>query len=709
MLLALLPFLLTACSPTVDESDEGDQPWQKTRPPNPTCVAPARPLSTRSVEFVASFGGREFTRPVGMVPSPEGGDIWTVIQQRGEVLRVSEDGTVGTAMFTVPEVYMGSSELGLLGIAWHPHAAENRLAFLNYTTVDGGQIRSHIARVEASADFQTFDGTTLESILTLDQPYENHNGGHLAFGPDGYLYVGFGDGGSGGDPHGNGQDLDVLLGKMLRIDVDGPAPYGIPADNPFAAGGGAPEVYAWGLRNPWRYFFDPESGALWAGDVGQNEWEEFDLIERGGDYGWNDMEGSHCYKPAQGCETAGKVLPVAEYAHDGDDSASITGGPVYRGAAIPELEGVPLFADVYSGTVYGLFPDPVSGAFLTEEVIPNSGTLPVSFGQSPEGEVFVIDYGGLIHALVPTTDNDPGEASSFPSLLSETGCFEPNRPSEPVDALFPYDVNSPLWSDGAEKRRWFALPDGTTPSALPDGDLDLPVGSVVVKEFRLKDTPVETRLLVRHEDGNWAGYSYRWRADGSDADLLAADAAATWGEDDWRYPSRGQCLACHTTAAGRTLGLTTPQLDRTFDYPWGETANQLDQLALVGLLTVEPDAVEALPSPGHTGTVDEQARAYLDVNCANCHLPGGTGLGAIDLRFATPFAETALCGAEPIHGDLGVAGATLLSPGKPDRSVLSLRMHTTDANRMPGMGSDVVDTEGTALIDQWIAAIAACP
>jgi uncharacterized repeat protein (TIGR03806 family) len=709
MLSALLVASLAGCDQATLDSRPSGAPWEFSRPPNPTCLAPERPRSQWDVGLGAAFGGRTFARPVGMVPSPERPGMWTVIQQQGAVIRISDDGMEDTVMFTVPDVYMGSSELGLLGFAWHPQAAENHEAFVNYTTLDGSQLRSHIARVRATDDFLTLQASTFERILSIDQPYENHNGGNLAFGPDGLLYAGFGDGGSGGDPSGNAQNRSVLLGKMLRIDVDAGATYGIPFDNPFAGGGGAPEVYAWGLRNPWRFFFDPDSGALWVGDVGQRAWEEIDLVERGGDYGWNDMEGTHCYNPAEGCNTEGKILPVAEYAHDGDGKASVTGGPVYRGSAIPALDGVALFADVYSGTISGLFADPITGEYMAQELVPASGTLPVSFGQGTDGEVYVVDYAGGLFQLVATTTPGAGDGDPFPTLLSATGCFRSDAPTVPVPAMFPYDVNSPLWSDGATKRRWFALPDGTTPAVTADGHLDLPVGSVVVKEFALDGTPVETRLLVRHDDGNWAGYSYQWRADGSDAELLAAAASVDWAGGGWDYPSRGECLACHTAATGRVLGLTGPQLDRDYTYEWGTTTNQIDQLTTVGLLELDPDSVAALPSPDGDASTEARARAYLDVNCAGCHRPGGTGLGAFDLRYETATADGGLCDAPPVHGDLGVPGARIVLPGQPESSILSLRMHATDANRMPGIGSNIVDPSGTTLIDQWITALESCP
>ncbi|GDX78987.1 hypothetical protein LBMAG42_07980 [Deltaproteobacteria bacterium] len=712
LLLALLP----GCPlPSVlpDSADSG--PYVDVRPANPTCVAAARPISTTDLVLEPAFSGRTFSYPVGLYAPPTPDGWWTVIRQRGEIYRFQDDGTTDVEEIVAlgDVVYPGGSEEGLLGLAYAPDFATSGEVYLNYTALEGTQLQSRVSRILSFDGGLSFDLDSLEVLLTVDQPYSNHNGGNLAFGPDGYLYVGFGDGGSAGDPSGNGQNADVLLGKMLRLDVSGGGPYTIPADNPFASEGGAPEVYAWGLRNPWRYFFDPESGELWAGDVGQGTYEEFDLIERGGNYGWNHMEGMHCYKPQNGCVTAGMILPVSEYPQVDGESASIVGGPVYRGSRIPGLVGAPLYADVYTGTISAVTTDAESGAWVTEQVLPNTGIQIVSWGQDEAGEVYAVEYAadGQMWSLAP--GGEPA-VDPFPARLSETGCFEAGNVAQPVPAMLAYDVNMALWSDEAEKERWFAIPDGTTVTVTDDGRLDLPVGSVVAKHFRLGEQLVETRLLMRHDDGDWAGYSYRWNEAGTDAELLPWSAATEWEAGTWHYPSRAQCLQCHASVSGRTLGLTTAQLDREATFPWGETVNVLSRLARIGVLDLatdpeaDPDVVTAMPTLEGDAPLDERARAYLAVNCAHCHQPGGSGLGAVDLRVETPLASTGLCGLTPQNGDLDVAGALLLDPGRPENSVLSLRMHSTGAYRMPGIGSEVVDTEGTAVVDAWIASLLGC-
>ncbi|MDH4068614.1 MAG: PQQ-dependent sugar dehydrogenase, partial [Dehalococcoidia bacterium] len=239
-------------------------------------------------------------------------------------------------------------------------------------------------------------------IMEVAQPYSNHNGGQLAFGPDGYIYIGLGDGGSGGDPLGNGQNLSTLLGSILRIDVSGlsaPGDYEIPADNPFVGIEGArPEIWAYGLRNPWRFSFDSETGLLWAGDVGQNLWEEIDIISKGANYGWNIMEGFHCYSPSTDCNQSGLTLPVVEYGRS--QGCSVTGGYVYRGAQIASLQGHYIYGDYCSGNIWALAYD---GSAVTENKLLVDSSLSItSFGVDVTGNLYILDRQGGIYTLVQT-------------------------------------------------------------------------------------------------------------------------------------------------------------------------------------------------------------------------------------------------------------------------------------------------------------------
>ena len=242
------------------------------------------------------------------------------------------------------------------------------------------------------------DATTEAVIMEVAQPYSNHNGGQLAFGPDGYLYLGPGDGGSGGDPSGNGQNLGTLLGKILRIDVRGVRNgYRIPPDNPFVGVQGArPEVWAYGMRNPWRFSFDSATGRLWAADVGQNAWEEVNRVERGGNYGWNVMEGRHCYKPSSGCDRSELILPLAEYSHN--DGCSVTGGFVYRGQRLASLQGAYLYADYCSGKIWALRPQS-DGSVSNEEILDTNLQI-ASFAQDLAGEVYILSHNQGIYRFV---------------------------------------------------------------------------------------------------------------------------------------------------------------------------------------------------------------------------------------------------------------------------------------------------------------------
>ncbi|MDA1280663.1 MAG: PQQ-dependent sugar dehydrogenase, partial [Chloroflexi bacterium] len=258
------------------------------------------------------------------------------------------------------------NEEGLLGLAFHPAYASNGYFFVYYSAANPR--RSVLSRFTVSANPEIADPVSETIILEVPQPFSNHNGGSLVFGPDGYLYLGLGDGGSGGDPQGHGQNPTTLLGSIIRIDVDTTSntkKYGIPAGNPFATSPDGPndprpEIWAYGLRNPWRFSFDRTSGDLWVGDVGQNAWEEVNVVESGGNYGWNILEGKHCFEPSSNCNPTGTILPITEYSHSGGN-CSVTGGHVSRSSAIPELTGVYLYADYCSGRIWGLRTNDLAG------------------------------------------------------------------------------------------------------------------------------------------------------------------------------------------------------------------------------------------------------------------------------------------------------------------------------------------------------------
>ena len=375
------------------------RPWLRLTP-SPTTSIPVRatpvsPWTTIRLEKVA--GG--FQQPTYLTHAGDGSRRLFIVEKAGRVWILQGGRRLSPPFLDiVGRVRSRETERGLLSIAFHPDYETNGRFFVNYTDQKGHTV---VAEYRVSADPNRGDPNSERVLLYIEQPAANHNGGQLQFGPDGYLYVGMGDGGLGGDPWGNAQNLGVLLGKMLRIDVDAGDPYGIPADNPFVGTEGArPEIWAYGLRNPWRFSFDRGTGDLYIADVGQNKWEEVDVAlapDRGGqNYGWDIMEGFHCFEPAQGCDTAGLTMPVVEYGHD--RGCSITGGYVYRGRRYADIQGIYFFSDFCTGYIWGLRKTDDGwewAQFLA------SGLNVSTFGEDEEGEIYVLDYArGDVYHLV---------------------------------------------------------------------------------------------------------------------------------------------------------------------------------------------------------------------------------------------------------------------------------------------------------------------
>ena len=392
--LFLVTLTLQACG------DAGTEP--NALPP----VPPPQPPPPLSVVIEPVFTQLSFSSPVAMMQSPGDDTRWYVVEQRGIVRVFDHDVNVASSSVYLDidsRVDSSANEAGLLGMAFHPDFQNNGQVFLSYTR--GGPLTSVVSRFTVDPNSGLPDPASEFIVLTVPQPFGNHNGGNLAFGPGGNLYIGFGDGGGGGDPEENGQDTHNILGAIVRVDVDGAPPYAIPIDNPFAtnsqcmAGFGTmdcPEIYAWGLRNPWRFSFDLQNGDLWVADVGQGSWEEVDRVGLGLNYGWDEREGAHCFEPANGC-SLNNVDPITEYDHS--VGQSITGGYVYRGSRIPALQGIYIFGDFVSGRIWGIPADSEQGVVADELMHTSLGIS--SFAQSPDGEIYVIDYGaGEIHQIV---------------------------------------------------------------------------------------------------------------------------------------------------------------------------------------------------------------------------------------------------------------------------------------------------------------------
>jgi glucose/arabinose dehydrogenase len=349
----------------------------------------------------------ELERPVDLVEVP-GQGLMLVALQDGRILSFARDVSANATSVVLDQREKTSrdgNEEGLLGLALDPAFAENGFIYLYYSATPGPR-RTVLARLSTSGSGASLraDPASELVILEVPQPYSNHKGGEVAFGPDGMLYLGLGDGGSGGDPQGNGQDLTRnFLGSILRLDVRGATadrPYRVPPDNPFAGrdDGSRGETWAYGFRNPWRFSFD-EQGQLWAGDVGQGEWEEIDLVQGGRNYGWNIMEGNHCFRPQSGCPQEGLELPVAEYDHEGGQ-CSVTGGHVYRGAGVPALRGWYVFGDYCTGTVWAIPASSKGGAEPELVELRARGPNISSFAEDAAGELYILAFDGAIYRFV---------------------------------------------------------------------------------------------------------------------------------------------------------------------------------------------------------------------------------------------------------------------------------------------------------------------
>lgn len=377
----------------------------------PTQATPD-PAQVRLVEVVNGL-----TRPLNLTHA---GDNRLFVVEQGGRIRIIQNSTVNPTPFLDVSslISRGGSEQGLLGLAFHPNYAQNGWFFINYTNTQGDTV---VARYSVSADANVADAGSAAIVLTVMQPYVNHNGGHLAFGPDGYLYIGMGDGGSGGDPENRAQNPQTLLGKMLRIDVN-QLPYTVPASNPFVGNSAyLPEIWALGVRNPWRFSFDRATGGLYMADVGQNMWEEvnFQAAGAGGlNYGWNIYEGNHQFRPGQ---INGAVMPIAEYDHG--LGCSVTGGYVYRGANIPNLQGSYLYGDFCSGRIWSAYRNE-SGTWQSPLFLDTNYSIS-SFGEDMAGELYVIDHGGRVLRFDPIAAPDTPVPPTETPISTEPPTLEP--------------------------------------------------------------------------------------------------------------------------------------------------------------------------------------------------------------------------------------------------------------------------------------------
>lgn len=731
-----------------------------------TLKMPQEPRS-EGLRFVNAFDGLSFINPVAISSPPGETNRLFVVEQAGQISVVTNLANPNRSTFlNISGRIISGGEQGLLGLAFHPGYATNRQFFLFYTTrsttAQGtNALHDRLSRMRTSPDDpNSADPTTEEILFEQYDEASNHNGGDLHFGPDGYLYVSLGDEGSGNDAFLNSQRIDRdFFAGLLRIDVDAratslpanphpanqrgpetPIPYRIPADNPWIGAtefNGRPvdpssvrtEFYAVGLRNPWRFSFDSLTGELYLADVGQGVYEEVNLVRKGGNYGWSFREGLHPgprVGPPAGVSFDG---PIAEYIHGSgpDRGNSITGGLVYRGSRIPSLYGAYVFSDYVSGNVWALR---ATGTNTVPFTRLTGDTSIAGFGVDPRnGDILSADQSeDQIKRLV----SDPGTSvgSALPPTLLQTGAFtnlhqltDPTMALTPNTGVQPYEINVPFWSDHALKSRWVfrSNPNLKIQTSINES-WNFPTGTVWVKHFDLELTNgvpeskrrLETRLLVRNSAGVY-GVTYRWGGSLTNASLVPESGleesflvhdGGTTRTQVWRYPSRSECVACHTPAAGYALGFGTAQLNRdTTSSSSGATQNQLAQLQSAGYFSTPFPNPEVPPRLAHATneawSVEWRVRSYLSANCASCHRPGGTALGQWDARAHVPLSQAGI-----VNGALTENSSSdqdrVVVPGSEAHSMLLQRISTRGPRQMPPLGSTVQDLAGIRLLAHWI-------
>ncbi len=723
--LAVVVLLLSAGSLRGDDRPAprvGRSPWTTSRfagtpdPPPPYRVEPAFPKLT-------------FDRPI-LLDFVPGTRRLVVGEVGGKVVSFPNDPASDRTDLAIDLAAARPGSSALYGLAFHPKFEANRQVFLCYVARNDDPDGTRVSRFVAKADDPLrIDPASEEVLLTFRSG--GHNAGCLVFGIDNYLYISTGDSAAPTppDPYKTGQDIGDLLSSILRIDVDRRDPgraYRVPPDNPFVATRGArPEVWAYGLRNPWRMAFDRERGDLWVGDVGWELWELIHLVRAGDNCGWSLVEGPQPVRADVARGPTPIVPPVVAHPHS--EAASITGGSVYRGRRLGALRGVYVYGDYQSGKVWGLRHDGRAVTWRGE--LADSGLRLVSFGEDRDGELYLVEYErtNQVYRLAP--DAPASARAAFPRRLSETGLFASTKDHAPAPGVVPYAINAELWADGARADRLMGIPGDGRAEVDAAGRWRLPDGAVLARTVSLdlvEGDPasrrrVETQVLHR-EAGSWRPYSYLWDDSQTDATLADSagatrtftvrDAAAPGGsrEHAYRVAARSECALCHNpwvetsnVVYGRQsaspLAMSTEQLNR------GDQLRRLESLGLVAKAPSPATSPHLADPRDEAAPLDLRARSYLQANCAHCHQLGAGGSANIFLAARTPLAETQTLDAAPLQGSFGLPDARVIAAGEPERSVLYYRMSKLGSGRMPRVGSSRVDAAGTRLIADWIASL----
>ena len=731
-----------------------DGPLQ--RVPNTTLQMPATPPQF-GYTLANAFPTVALNQPVCITSPPGETNRLFILEKGGSIIVITNLASPTRAVFMSLTV-LTDSESGLIGMAFHPGYATNGYFYLfttrNLSTTQGSGRHQCISRFQTSPPNANTASTATEQFLIRQfDTAGNHNGGDLHFGPDGYLYASVGDEGPQYNGAGHAQVItNEFFSAILRIDVDKrpgnflPNPhaansvnYFVPADNPYIGltnFNGVPvnpfsirtEFYSIGYRNPWRMTFDPATGFLYVADVGQDRYEEVSIITNGANAGWAYYEGKQLAKPLYPAQSTiqtnpppGLTMPIQDYGHGSGlfQGNSISGGIVYRGSRISQLYGAYVFGDYTSGNIWFLRYDG-SNTVPFQRIAGANG--PVSFGRDPRnGDVLVAQInnsqiGRLDYSGVPS-------GPPLPPTLADTGAFSDLATLTPNPGIASYDLNVPFWSDNAIKTRWFSVPNTNLAIGFnPNSNWQFPTGSVWIKHFELELTNgvaasrkrLETRFIVRNTNGSY-GVTYRWTTPPTNALLVAeqgldevftnyASGGALLNTQVWHYPSRSECLACHTLQGGHALGFNTAQLNRDFDYS-GTITNQIEALRLAGYFSNNVPNRFLLPALAHATnssvSVEYRARSYFEANCAQCHQPSGIVSALWDARISTPGPFNGIING-PVNNNFGNTNNRVVVPGSLSNSVLFQRVANLGPSHMPPLATSIVDTQAVNLLAAWI-------
>ena len=683
------------------------------------------PSPPEPFKIVPVFKKLKFDHPTSLQQIP-GTNRLLVAEIGGRVFTFITEATTTTADLAIDLRVVAKGDISLFAAVLHPQFESNRYVYLCMVHPEG-KPHSRVSRFVLTKDAVPVLDPKSEMVI-ITWPSGGHNAGCMRFGKDGMLYIATGDGAGPNPPDGltTGQDVTDLLGAILRIDVDHPAhekQYSIPGDNPFVNHATAcPEIFGYGLRNPWKFGIDSKTGEVFVADNGWETWELIHLVGSGTNCGWPIMEGRARLRTEVSLGPTAITPPIRDHHHS--EANSVIGGPVYRGNKLKSLDGQFVYGDYITGTIWSVG-RASDGSFVGQTLVDTDLRI-TDFMESSTGELYVIDYDltGQIYELLP---NDVKDLSAeFPRLLSKTGVFRSLVPLQPEAGVVEYDVIVPRWTDGAVAQRFVAVPGtGKIELAAHSGVRgQYPEGTVFAKHLSIPGTsgragkPLETQILQR-QSGVWNPYSYRWNEAGTDAELvspLGTSQSVQWPdkqnsgqftERTWHTNAINECKLCHNAGPGFVLGFVGNQLARPSAN--GSDLDQLESLLAQEVIASIPDSVSSdsqrLVNPhDETLALNDRARSYLHGNCSMCHHKGGNAIVSFFMTRDLSFEEMKTNKGTNI-GTFGMQNAKIIVPGDPYRSVLIYRMSKLGYARMPYIGSQVVDAHGVNLIDQWIQSL----